>query len=160
MGNVYSIIVGETGRVRSLRRSRHKWKCDININLFLGGMACYGLEWTEFSWHKMVGPPVVGLLWTQHYRTFFNKEPSIIELVRRNRLYTAKRGGNYWEVVVVAAFIYAVRLPTELAAIKCLHRWITSAFIEDWICIPSFQTSIFTLPPVLWHKLGVSWLQK
>jgi hypothetical protein len=44
MGNVYDIIAGEMGRVRSLGRSRHKWKCNKNINLFLGGMACYGLE--------------------------------------------------------------------------------------------------------------------
>jgi hypothetical protein len=28
----------------------------------------------------------------------------------------------------VAAFICAVRLPTELAAINCLHLWIPSAF--------------------------------
>jgi hypothetical protein len=123
-------------------------------------VACYGLEWTEFSWHTVVGPPVVGLLCTQHYRTFFNKELNTVVSVRHKRLYTTRREGSYWEVVVVAAFIYAIRLPTELAAIDCLLLWITSAFIEDWICIPSFQTSVFTPPPFPWRNLGVSRLQK
>jgi len=44
VGNLYNVIFGEPGRLRSLGRSRHKWKCNININPFLGRMACYGLE--------------------------------------------------------------------------------------------------------------------
>jgi len=44
MGNLYNVIVGEPGRLTSLGQSRHKWKYNININLFLGGMACFILE--------------------------------------------------------------------------------------------------------------------
>lgn len=158
VGNLYNITAGEPGRLRSLGRSRRKWKCNININLFLGGIACYGLEWTEFTLHTVVGPPVVGLSWSQHCHTFFYKQLNTVVSVRRNRLYTSKWRGGYWEVVVVAASICAVRLPTVLADIDCLHLWIPSAFIKDWIPIPSFQTSIFTLPPLPWRNLGVSWL--
>lgn len=44
VGNLYDFTVGEPGRLRSRGRSRHKWKCNIKVNLFFGGMVCYGLE--------------------------------------------------------------------------------------------------------------------
>ena len=96
------------------------------------------------EWHITLGMNWIQLAhgsWPICCQTFVNPEqPYLLEertytnvSVRRNRMYyTTRRGGSYREVVALATFRFDVRLPTELAAIDCLHLWIPSSFIKDF----------------------------